>query len=285
MKTRRVTSGSARRRAGAGVLAVWCALSLGGPPVAAQSAAEVIQQVKFEQRINQPLPLELEFRDDAGQRVALRDYFGQRPVVLALVYYECPMLCTYVLDGLVKSLKPISFNPGQDFEVVVVSFNPNETPQLAAAKKKNYVEHYGRPETLAGWHFLTGEPASIRGLTEAMGFQYIYDEETKQYAHASGIVVATPQGKLFRYFYGIDYAPRDLRLALVEASRNKLGAMTDQLLLFCYHYDPTTGKYGLLIMRVLQAAGLGTLLALAAFMVVMFRRERRLAATGAEGKR
>ena len=255
--------------------------------MAAQSAAEVIQQVKFEQRINHQLPLELEFRDDAGRQVALREYFGRRPVVLALVYYECPMLCTYVLDGLVKSLKPISFNPGQDFDVVVVSFNPTETPELAAAKKKNYVEHYGRRETMAGWHFLTGEAEAIRGLTEAMGFQYLYDEETKQYAHASGIVVATPQGKLFRYFYGIDYAPRDLRLALVEASSNKLGTMTDQLLLFCYHYDPTTGKYGLLIMRVLQAAGLSTLLALGMFMMVMFRRERRLTAAtaAAEGKR
>ncbi len=256
---------------------MWCALSLSGSgTVLAQSPAEVIQQVAFEQRINQPLPLELTFRDEAGRAVTLGEYFGRRPVVLALVYYECPMLCTSVLDGLVKSLKPLSFNPGQDFDVVVVSFNPKETPELAAAKKENYVRHYGRPQTMAGWHFLTGEPEAIRGLTEAVGFRYLFDTETQQYAHASGIVVATPQGKLFRYFYGIDYAPRDLRLALVEASSNKLGTVTDQLLLFCYHYDPTTGKYGLLIMRLLQAMGLGTVAALGTFMMVMFRRERRL---------
>ncbi len=273
----RPNSRTIRRRRCAVVLAVWCALSLSGSgSVLAQSPAEVIQQVAFEQRINQPLPLELVFRDEAGRTVALGDYFGRRPVVLALVYYECPMLCTYVLDGLVRGLKPLSFNPGQDFDVVVVSFNPKETPELAAAKKENYVRLYGRPGTMGGWHFLTGEAEAIRALTEAVGFRYLYDAETQQYAHASGVVVLTPQGKLFRYFYGIDYAPRDLRLALVEASSGKLGTVTDQLLLFCYHYDPTTGKYGLLIMRVLQAMGLATVLALGTFMVTMFRRERRL---------
>ncbi len=244
----------------------------------AQSPAEVIEQVAFEQRINQPLPLELTFRDEAGRSVALGDYFGRRPVVLALVYYECPMLCTYVLDGLVRTLRPLSFNPGQDFDVVVVSFNPKETPALAAAKKENYLKNYGRPGTANGWHFLTGEAESIRRLTEAVGFRYLYDSGTAQYAHASGVVVVTPQGKLFRYFYGIDYPSRDLRLALVEASANKLGTVTDQLLLFCYHYDPTTGKYGLLITRVLQILCLSTVFFLGVFLVTMFRRERRLSA-------
>ncbi|HSC77715.1 MAG TPA: SCO family protein [Candidatus Acidoferrales bacterium] len=282
----RPNSKTIRRRRCAAVLALWCALSLSGSgAVRAQSPTEVIQQVAFEQRINRPLPLELVFRDEAGRAVALGDYFGRRPVVLALVYYECPMLCTYVLDGLVKSLKPLSFNPGQDFDVVVVSFNPKETPELAAAKKENYVRLYGRPGTMRGWHFLTGEAEAIRGLTEAVGFRYLYDTETQQYAHASGVMVLTPQGKLFRYFYGIDYAPRDLRLALVEASSNKLGTVTDQLLLFCYHYDPTTGKYGLLIMRLLQAMGLATVLALGTFMAAMFRRERRLTAAVARAER
>jgi len=280
MKTRPQQSHRSRLgRRCAAVLAAWCALSGCGPgAVLAQSPAQVIQQVAFEQKINQPLPLDLTFRDEAGRSVALGDYFGRRPVVLALVYYECPMLCTYVLDGLVRTLKPLSFNPGQDFEVVIVSFSPKETPALAAAKKENYLQSYGRPQTAHGWHFLTGEAESIRALTEAVGFRYLFDEETKQYAHASGLVVLTPQGKMFRYFYGIDYPPRDLRLALVEASANKLGTVTDQLLLFCYHYDPTTGKYGLLITRVLQTMCLGTLFALGIFLVTMFRRERRLSA-------
>ena len=271
-------SAAVRRRLAATV-AVWCALSLPGVgAVLAQSPAEVIQQVAFEQRINQPLPLQLTFRDEASRPVALGDYFGRRPVVLALVYYECPMLCTYVLDGLVRTLRPLSFNPGQDFDIVVVSFNPRETPALAAAKKENYLKSYGRPGTANGWHFLTGEAESIRGLTEAVGFRYLYDAGTAQYAHASGLVVVTPQGKLFRYFYGIDYPPRDLRLALVEASANKLGTVSDQLLLFCYHYDPTTGKYGLLITRVLQTLCLSTVFVLGVFLVRMFRRERRLSA-------
>jgi protein SCO1/2 len=273
------------RKCCATVLAAWCAASLcGAAAVLAQSPAEVIQKVAFEQKINQPLPLELAFRDEAGRAVALGDYFDRRPVVLALVYYECPMLCTYVLDGLVRTLKPLSFNPGQDFEVVIVSFSPKETPELAAAKKENYLKSYGRPQTANGWHFLTGEPEAIRALTEAVGFRYLYDEETNQYAHASGLVVLTPQGKMFRYFYGIDYPPRDLRLALVEASANKLGTVTDQLLLFCYHYDPTTGKYGLLITRVLQTLCLSTVLALGIFLVMMFRRERRLSATVAPAR-
>lgn len=244
-------------------------------PVRAQSPAQVIQEVKFEQRIGNPLPLELTFRDETGETVQLARYFGKKPVVLALVYYECPMLCTFVLNGLVKSLKPLSFEPGREFEIVVVSFNPRETPQLAAQKKQIYLEEYRRVNTWAGWHFLTGDEENIRKLTDAAGFHYIYDEAEKQYAHASGIMVAKPDGKLFRYFYGIEYAPRDLKLALMEASTEKIGTPVDQVLLFCFHYDPQTGKYGVLITRIIRVAGTATVVAVGLLLFVMFRRERR----------
>ena len=262
----------------AGACALFSPLS-----ASAQSPAEVIQQVAFEQKINQSLPLQLSFRDEAGREVALGDYFGRRPVVLALVYYECPMLCNYVENGLVKALRALTFEPGREFDVVIVSFAPNETPALAAAKKESVLKEYDRARTAAGWHFLTGEPDAIRQLTEAVGFRYLYDEKSQQYAHASGLMVATPEGKLFRYFYGIEYAPRDLRLALVEASANKLGTPVDQVLLYCFHYDPETGKYGVIITRVIRLAGTGTALALAVFLVVMFRRERRMSAAAARG--
>lgn len=257
-------------------MVAWALAMSGALRARAQSVAEVIQQVKFEQKINQPLPLELAFRDETGRPVRLGEYFGRQPVIVALVYYQCPMLCTYVLDGLVRGLRPLSFNPGKGFEVVAVSFNPRETAALAAEKKNAYLKQYGRPQTADGWHFLTGEPESVRALTEAVGFRYLYDPKTNQYAHPSGIVVATPEGKLFRYFYGIEYAPRDLRLALVEASARKLGSVVDQVLLYCYHYDPQTGKYGVLIANVILAAGLGTVFALGTFLMVMFRRERRV---------
>jgi protein SCO1/2 len=246
------------------------------PPASAQqSPSQVIEQVRFDQRINEQLPLDAQFRDESGQVVKLGDYFGRRPVILALVYYECPMLCSLVLNGLVKSLRPVKFTPGKDFEIVVVSFDPGETPQLAAQKKSAYVAEFGRPETLGGWHFLTGEQTSIDALTKAAGFQYSYDSKTDQFAHASGILVATPQGKLYRYFYGIEYAPRDVRLALVEASANKLGTAVDTVLLYCFHYDPATGKYGLLITRVIRTLGSATALLLFGYMFVMFRRDNR----------
>lgn len=257
-------------------IVAWALAMSGALRARAQSVADVIQQVKFEQKINQPLPLELAFRDETGRPVRLGEYFGRQPVIVALVYYQCPMLCTYVLDGLVRGLRPLSFNPGKGFEVVAVSFNPKETAALAAEKKNAYLKQYGRPQTADGWHFLTGEPESVRALTDAVGFRYLYDPKTDQYAHPSGIVVATPEGKLFRYFYGIEYAPRDLRLALVEASARKLGSVVDQVLLYCYHYDPQTGKYGVLIANVILAAGLGTVFALGTFLMVMFHRERRV---------
>jgi protein SCO1/2 len=216
--------------------------------------------------------------------VKLGDYFGRRPVILALVYYECPMLCTLVVNGLVKSLRAVKFTPGREFEVVVVSFNPREQPALAAQKKLAYMQEYNRPGSEEGWHFLTGQPAAIDALTQAVGFQYSYDEQTKQYAHASGILVATPQGKLYRYFYGLEYAPRDVRLALVEAAANKIGSPVDKVLLYCFHYDPTTGKYGLAITRVIRIAGSSTALLLFGYMFVMFRRDRRKSARAAAEK-
>jgi protein SCO1/2 len=224
--------------------------------------------------LNEQVPLDLTFRDETGKNVQLRDYFGEKPVILSLVYYECPMLCSLVLNGLLRSLRALAFTAGEEFNVVTVSFNPVETPPLAAAKKEAYLQNYGRPGATAGWHFLTGEEEAIQQLTRAVGFRYVYDPASKQYAHASGIIVLTPQGKIARYFYGIEYAPRDLRLGLVEASANKIGSPIDQVLLFCFHYDPAGGKYSLIIMNVIRLAGLATVLALGAFMFVLFRRDQ-----------
>ncbi len=249
-------------------------------PAPAQNASTLpgpLKGVGFDQRLNEYVPLDLLFRDEAGQTVRLGDYIATappRPTILALVYYECPMLCTVVLNGLLGSLRALSFNVGEQFNIVTVSFDPTETPSLAAAKKKEYVKRYGRPGATAGWHFLTGEETAIEQLTQAIGFRYTYDPETEQYIHASGIVVLTPQGKIARYFYGIEYAPRDLRLGLVEASANKIGSPIDQVLLFCYHYDPITGKYGLLIMNVIRVAGFATVLSLGTLIVVMLQRDR-----------
>ncbi len=239
--------------------------------VPADQMPPVLRDVAFEQRLDQAVPRDTIFRDERGAQVRLGDYFGQRPVVLALVYYECPMLCTQVLNGLVGSLVSLSFDAGDEFEVVVVSFDPRETPELAARKKASYLERYGRPHTARGWHFLTGEEASIRALTEAVGFRYTFDGSLGQFAHASGITVLTPAGRLARYFFGIEYAPRDVRLALVEASHDRIGSAVDQLLLYCYHYDPATGRYGLLVMRLVRLGGVLTVLALAAFIVVLRR--------------
>jgi protein SCO1 len=234
-----------------------------------------LRDVGFDQRLDVQVPLDLAFRDETGQFVQLADYFDEKPVILSLVYYECPMLCPLVLNGLLRSLRTLSFNIGEEFTVITLSFNPRETPALAAAKKETYLQGYARPRAETGWHFLTGEESAIQRLTQAVGFRYGYDATADQYAHASGIVVLTPRGKIARYFYGVEYAPRDLRLGLVEASANQIGSPIDQVLLFCYHYDPVTGKYGVLIMNVLRLAGLATVLSLGTFMIVMLRRERR----------
>ena len=205
--------------------------------------------------------------------VQLGDYLGHKPVILTLNYYECPMLCPLVLEGLLRSLRALSFTVGEQFDVVTVSIDPGETPALAATTKARYLRDYGRSEAATGWHFLTGDEASIQRLTEVVGFRYAYDAVKDQYAHAAGIMVLTPQGKIARYFYGIEFSPRDLRLALVEAAANTIGSAVDQLLLFCYQYDPATGRYTLVVRRTLQLVSLATVFGLAAFVVVMFRRD------------
>lgn len=238
------------------------------------SRPEALRNVGFEQKLNDQIPLYLRFRDEDGMEVKLERYFATRPVILMFMYYECPHLCPLVLDGLVRSLKGLSFTVGNEFDVITVSIDPREEPQLAAAKKREYLPRYDRPGAESGWHFLTGEHTSIKSLTHAVGFRYAYDAKTDQYAHASGIVILTPQGRISRYFYGIEHSARDLRLSLVEASANKIGSLVDQLLLFCYHYDPATGKYSLVVMNVLRLAGLGTVLGLGGLIVVLLRRER-----------
>jgi protein SCO1/2 len=244
------------------------------------AVAQSIEEGKFaeigiDQKLDEQLPLDLVFNNEKDRQVALREYFGDKPVALSLVYYECPMLCTQVLNGLLRSLQTLAFDVGREFEVVTVSFDPGETPALAAAKKKEYLKRYDREGAEKGWHFLTGTQDQIDRLTKAVGFRYQYDAETDNYVHASGIMVLTPQGKLARYFYGIEYAPKDLRLGLIEAADNKIGSPVDQLLLLCYRYDPTTGKYGLVIMNSLRIAGFATVAILALFVAIMLRRERK----------
>jgi protein SCO1 len=235
----------------------------------------LLHNVGIDQKLNEQVPLDLTFRDETGAAVQLKQYFGGKPVILSLVYYDCPMLCTQELNGLLGSLKEIAFDIGNQFEVVTVSFNPREKPPLAAAKKMVYTGLYGRRGALEGWHFLTGDAAAIQRLARAVGFRYAYDPASGQYAHATGIMVLTPAGRISRYFYGITFPSGDLRLGLVEASGEKIGSPVDQLLLVCYHYDPKTGKYGLLISRVIRLSGLATVLALGSFLLLMFRRERQ----------
>ncbi len=233
-----------------------------------------LQGVGIDQKLNTQVPLELTFRDESGRSVPLSTYFHSgRPVLLAPVYYRCPMLCTQILNGVASALKAVSFDPGRDFEVVAFSFDPKDAPELAASKKEMYMRRYGRPNTQNGWHFLTGDPANIKALMDAVGFHYKYDPSTDQYAHASGIMIITPDGHLSKYFYGVEYAPRDLRLGLVEASSNKIGNPVDQVLLFCYHYDPTTGKYGAIAMNMVRAGGAAFVLICGAFLFIVFRRD------------
>lgn len=234
-----------------------------------------LKKVGIDQRLNEPVPLDAVFKDEQGREVRLGEFFKGKPVILSLVYYQCPMLCNQVLNGMLGSLRQVSFSAGEQFEVVTVSFDPNETPALAAKKKETYIKAYNRPSGEAGWHFLTGDAENIKRLTEAVGFRYLWDEQTKQFAHASGIMIATPEGKLARYFYGIDYPPRDLRLGLVEASENKIGTPVDALMLYCYHYDPSTGKYGAVVMNVIRVAGVLTLILMAGLILVLRKISRR----------
>lgn len=232
------------------------------------------REVGFDQKMGARLPLDATFRDEAGRDVRLGDYFGKKPVVLSLAYYECPMLCGMALEGLARSLKGFDLVPGKDFEVVTLSFNPTEKPELARGKKTNLVQFYGKPGGEEGWHFLTGDEAQIRRVTETVGFRYRWDEKQKQYAHATGVVLVTPEGVVSRYFFGIEYAPKELRLGLSEASSGKVGGLTAQLLLLCYQYDPSVGKYTASTLKVLKVAAAATMLALGGFIAVMLRRER-----------
>ena len=234
----------------------------------------LLAKIGLDQKIGQPIPLDLPFTDESGQPVKLGQYFGKRPVVLALVYYECPMLCTQVLNGLVTAVGVLNFQVGREFDVVAVSFNPKEGPGLAAQKKAAYVERYGRPDSASGWHFLTGTQDSIDALTKAVGFRYAYDANIGQYAHGAGIELLTPHGVLAKYFYGIEFSARDLRLGLIEASNERIGTPIDDVLLLCYHYDPATGKYGAAVLGLVRAGGVATMLAFAVFLTVSLRRDR-----------
>jgi protein SCO1/2 len=248
-------------------------------PVAGMPSSQmpgVLADVRFEQRLNEPLPLDARFKDEEGRDVRLGDYFGaKKPVVLAFVYYECPMLCTQVLNGLTSSLGALDETVGREFDVVAISFDARETPALANGKKKSHLDRYKRPESAAGWHFLTGDDAAIKAVTAAAGFKFAWDDKTQQFAHPSGIVVATPEGKISRYFFGIDFAPRDVKFALIESSAGRIGNAIDQLLLYCYHYDPTTGSYGFVAMGAVRVGGAVTVLALVGFVIVSLRREQR----------
>jgi len=238
---------------------------------------QIAARAGLEQKLNAQVPLDAVFRDEHGKNVLLRSFFHGKPVILALAYYECPNLCTLVLNGVLQTAQELKFDAGKEYEIVILSFDSRERPALAAAKKQIYVQRYGRPGTADAWHFLTGEKNAIAQVAESVGYRFAYDEATRQFAHPSAIMILTPAGKIARYFPGIEYPPRDVRLALLEASQERVGSLADRLFLLCFHYNPATGKYGLLIGHVIQAAGLGTAAALAGYILWMLRRERRFA--------
>jgi protein SCO1 len=265
-----------------------CAISfvacLGACPHASPGQSvpkEISLKAGLEQRLNVQVPLDLIFRDETGQAARLGNYFGAKPVILALGYYECPNMCTLVFNALLSCVQDLKLDAGKDFEIVIVSFNAGETSSLAAARKQTYTQRYGRPDGARGWHFLTGNEPAVRQLAERVGYYYVFDPQTKQYAHPSAIIVLTPAGKVSRYFAGIEYPPKELALALSEASNGRIGSLTHQLFLLCFHYNPLVGKYGLLIVRIIRVAGVATVAALVIFMVTMFRRDRgQLKTTG-----
>lgn len=239
----------------------------------------ILDKVTITQRLNEPIPLDGKFKDEAGNTVRLGDYFGKRPVILSLVYYQCPMLCSEELNGLVGALQMVKFTPGKEFDVVVVSIDPSEQPALAAAKKASYLKRYGHPETASGWHFLTGQQPEINALAKATGFGYVRvpgpDGKLTQFAHASAIEIVTPEGRIAQYYLGVEYSPRDLRLGLVEASAHKIGTPVDNILTYCYHYDPQLNRHSLIVARAVQLGGVVTVLSLGSFMLVMFRRDAK----------
>jgi protein SCO1/2 len=244
----------------------------GGNGTAASQMPLALRNVGFEPELNEQMPLDLAFRDETGKSVMLRDYFGRKPVVLAFVYYSCPMLCDQVQQGVVGSLRMISFNPGRDYDVVFVSFDPSETPEMAASKKKLDIKHFHRPETEAGWHFLVGSKESIAAVTKAANFRYSFDTKSNTFAHASGVMLLTPDGRISRYFYGVEYPGRDMRLGLVDASAGKIGSPVDHVLLFCFHYDPSTATYSASILKLVRLGGVLTIMGLVTGFV-FFRRK------------
>ncbi len=283
-----------RRRVLCCTLAVLVALGRGAVARAAVGTAETVasapvtdarppalREVAIDQNLDAQVPLDLAFRDESGTPVTLGQYFGRRPVILSLVYYQCPMLCTLVLNGLVRALRTLTFDPGREFELVTVSFDPRETPELAAKKKATYLGEYERAGADVAWHFLTGDAAAIERLARAVGFHYTYVPEEKQFAHAAAIMVLTADGRISRYFFGVEFSPRDLRFGLIDAADRKIGSAVDHLLLYCYRYDPATGKYGAVAMNLVRAGGAVTVLALVGFIVVMRRRETRAAGVAA----
>lgn len=236
----------------------------------------ILDNVGLDQHLNAQIPLDLNFIDEHGQQVTLRQYFGQKPVIMSMVYFQCPMLCSQVLSGLTFALNGMQrFDVGREFDVLTVSFDPRDTPQDAQENKERYIKRYRRSGSEQGWHFLTGKKEQIDALAQVLGFRYAWDERNQQFAHASGIMLVTPDGHIAQYYYGIEYAPRDLRLGIVEASKGKVGTMVDQILLYCYHYDPTQGRYGAAIFNILRISALGTVLVLGGFVLLMIRRERR----------
>jgi protein SCO1/2 len=245
---------------------------------AAQSRPPILQNVGFEPQLNAHMPLDLPFRDETGRNVELRDYFTQKPVVLALVYYGCPMLCDQTEQGVVGALRMLSFNPGRDYEVVFVSFDPRESPDMAAQKKEVAMTHFRRPETAAGWHFLTGSKESVDAVTKSANFRYSFDEKNNLFAHAAGIMLLTPDGRISRYFYGVEYPARDVRLGIVDASAGKIGTPIDRALLFCYRYDPTSARYSVSILKIIRLGGILTILGLVAGMLIFRRRDHQIAA-------
>jgi protein SCO1/2 len=277
-----LSSKTIRKLAAIGLASIWlsAAVCAQAPPRmqpgegATNRKPSILDQVGIEQRLNQQVPLNLTFTDENGNAVKLGQYFGSKPVILSLVYFQCPMLCSQVLNGLAGTMNGIvRFNAGRDFEVVTVSFDPRDTPKNAADNKRSYLSRYRRAGAAEGWHFLTGSKDQIDALASAVGFHYAWDQQAQQFAHASGIMLATPDGRLAQYYYGIEYAPRDVQLGLIEASQGKIGNVVDQLVLYCYHYDPTQGRYGAVIFNILRLSALATVLLLGGFLIVMFRRD------------
>lgn len=244
-----------------------------------------LSDVSIHQQLNHPIPLDAQFKDDTGKTIKLGDYFGHgRPVILNLVYYECPMLCGEALNGLTATLRMLKLNVGDDFDVVTLSFDTREGPELAHKKKEAYIERYGRPGAAQGWHFLTGDQQNVKAVADAVGFHYKWDEKSQQWAHATAIMIVTPDGRLAQYYYGVEYPPKDVRLGLVQASQNKIGNLVDEVLLYCYHYDPRTGRYGAVIMNIMRLAGVVTMTLLGGFLIVMFRKDRKGKAKAMTGR-